>query len=415
MNPKVSIIIPIYNTEKYLRDCLDSVKNQTLREWECICVDDGSTDSSKEIIASYVREDKRFQLICKENGGQSSARNVGIDRAIGEYIYYLDSDDSIHLNALERLYSRAKEEDLDIVLFDMDIVYEREELKGNHSIEAFRLEKYETCSGREMFIKQVKNADYLVNVWLQFIRRKYVMESGLRFVEGMIHEDVIYTFHNLIHAPLVGHLPERLYIRRVREDSTITGEVTGYHFWSMYKCYTDALKYAMTIDDEEMKDALRLRAGVILKAAKERYLAIAEKPLSKKDAERINALDPIERMLMLQFGFVFRKIYQFPEAQIEKGTKLILYGAGDVGRDYFDFIKRGKDYEVVLWVDTNYERLKKEGLPVHAPQEIQESQYDYILISMTRKRVAKAISEELISRGIDKEKIIWYSPEYLFG
>jgi len=415
MGPKVSIIIPIYNTEKYLKECLDSVKNQTLQEWECICVDDGSTDSSKKIIESYVEEDERFQLICKENGGQSSARNVGIDRATGEYIYYLDSDDSIHLRTLEKLYYRAKKEDLDILLFDMDIVYEKEELRNNGSVEASRLEIYETCSGREMFIKQVKKADYLVNVWLQFIKRKYVIESGLRFVEGMIHEDVIYTFHNLIHAPLVGHLPERLYIRRVREESTITGEVTAYHFWSMYKCYIDALKYAMTIDDEEMKDALRLRAGVILKAAKERYLAIAEKPLSKKDADRINTLDPIERMLMLQFGFEFRKVYQFPEEQIDKGAKIILYGAGDVGRDYYDFIKQGDSYELVLWVDTYYEDLRKEGLPVSEPREILKQEYDYILISMVRRRVAESIREELISQGVPKDKIIWYGPEYLFG
>lgn len=93
--PKVSVIVPVYNTEKYLRQCLDSVVNQTLQDIEVICIDDGSTDDSKRILDEYAHRDARILVYSKENGGQSSARNKGMDLAQGDYLYFLDSDDYI--------------------------------------------------------------------------------------------------------------------------------------------------------------------------------------------------------------------------------------------------------------------------------------------------------------------------------
>lgn len=107
MIPSVSVIIPVYNVDKYLRECLDSILAQTLQEWELICINDGSTDGSSAILAEYAAKDNRINVIKQQNRGQGAARNIGLKQAVGEYIYFLDSDDYLVPDALERLISVA--------------------------------------------------------------------------------------------------------------------------------------------------------------------------------------------------------------------------------------------------------------------------------------------------------------------
>ncbi|MBO7560152.1 MAG: glycosyltransferase family 2 protein [Alphaproteobacteria bacterium] len=121
MSPKISIIIPMYNVEKYLQRCLDSVQNQTFADFQAICVDDGSSDKSGEIAEEYAARDKRFLVVHKKNGGQSDARNFGTELAKGEFVLYLDSDDFIHPQTLEILYQSAVDNNADMVVFKFDI------------------------------------------------------------------------------------------------------------------------------------------------------------------------------------------------------------------------------------------------------------------------------------------------------
>ena len=118
--PAVSVIVPIYNVEKYLAECVDSILGQTFQDMEIILVDDGSLDSSGQMADDYAAQDKRVKVIHKENGGLSSARNAGMKIARGEYIYFCDSDDYISLDAIEILYETATKNDLDMVLFNGD-------------------------------------------------------------------------------------------------------------------------------------------------------------------------------------------------------------------------------------------------------------------------------------------------------
>jgi len=114
MNPKISIVIPVYNVEKYLRECLDSVCAQTFTDWECICVDDGSTDSSPAILDEYAAKDKRFKIIKREHSNAGACRNAGLDISKGEYLSFLDSDDIFAPKMLEILYTCITENDADI-------------------------------------------------------------------------------------------------------------------------------------------------------------------------------------------------------------------------------------------------------------------------------------------------------------
>ena len=129
--PAISVIIPIYNVEKFLRKCLESVQKQTFQNWEAICVNDGSPDNSVEIVKEFAQKDKRFKLVNKENGGLSDARNVGMQHATGEYVLYLDSDDFIHPQTMAITYNLAKRDGTDIVAFTYDRIY-RPQLMVRH-------------------------------------------------------------------------------------------------------------------------------------------------------------------------------------------------------------------------------------------------------------------------------------------
>ena len=112
---KVSVVIPVYNVENFLRACLNSVRNQTLKDFEVICIDDGSPDKSGEILEEYAKRDTRFRIYHQENSGVSATRNRGVELAKGEYIKFVDSDDTIAPTTLEKCYKLAKDEDADIV------------------------------------------------------------------------------------------------------------------------------------------------------------------------------------------------------------------------------------------------------------------------------------------------------------
>lgn len=133
---KVSVIIPVYNVERYLREAIFSIINQSLNEIEIIIVNDGSTDSSFNIIKEFASKDQRIQIISNPNQGLSIARNLGIYRAIGEYIYFFDSDDLLDKDALRKCYNKCQSETLDFLFFDADAFSE-----GNMPIERFNYER----------------------------------------------------------------------------------------------------------------------------------------------------------------------------------------------------------------------------------------------------------------------------------
>ena len=128
--PLVSVIVPVYNVEKYLEQCVDSVLNQTYRNLEIILVDDGSQDSSREICDTYINVDSRVKVIHQENGGSSSARNAGLVCASGAYVFFLDSDDWLAYNAIEIMLLKALTNNAQMVICDIALIYESDYRKS---------------------------------------------------------------------------------------------------------------------------------------------------------------------------------------------------------------------------------------------------------------------------------------------
>lgn len=221
---KVSVIIPVYNVEQYLKECVDSVAGNTFKDIEMICVNDGSTDNSAEILNQLAEGDSRIRIITKENGGLSSARNAGIKAAKGEYLYFIDSDDYIDPRTLEYLYSEAKAADLDQLFFSARVFCEEgcEQPSSRMDYYERKTDYNGVMTGREFFIKMSENADFKPSACLQIIRRDFLIKNNLWFIEGLFYEDNPFTIQCLFHSKRVRFDNIDLYNRRMREKSIIT-------------------------------------------------------------------------------------------------------------------------------------------------------------------------------------------------
>lgn len=184
---KISIIIPVYNAEKYLEQCLESVITQSLKEIEIICVNDGSTDNSLQILEKYSRKDNRIIIINQENGGASKARNSALQIAKGEYCLNIDSDDWINEEYFKSLYNKAKSKNLDILISDMNFI----EL-NNESIYQKDLKILDTdlISGKE-YIQIFLKENFYGYTWNKLIKRELYTKNNIKYNEKIfMFEDV---------------------------------------------------------------------------------------------------------------------------------------------------------------------------------------------------------------------------------
>ena len=206
---KVNIIIPIYNSEEYLTKCLDSIKNQTLKEIKAILVNDGSTDSSEKIIDEYIEKYPQiFIKINKQNGGQGSARNLGLEKVTGEYVVFIDSDDYLQENMLEKLYDVAKKNDSDLVICDYY------EIENENKIAKKAIESIDN---------EIKVNYMLSNAspWNKLIKTTIFKENKINFLEGHIYEDLATMPVLTDYLKNIVYLEEPLYNYIIRAGSTM--------------------------------------------------------------------------------------------------------------------------------------------------------------------------------------------------
>lgn len=231
---KISVIVPIFNTEKYIKNCIDSIISQTYNNLEIILIDDGSKDRSGEICDEYQKKDKRIQVVHKENGGQSSARNRGLDIATGDYIAFVDSDDTVENEMYEKLLSFMKRKNLDIAVCNYYTVQ-----NGNKSI-AKRV-KHNYVFNTKQAMKILPKNDILDFSPCNRLFHRSVFE-GLRFEEGVIYEDQRLSYRYFSRARRVGCFTEPLYNYYQRENSTIRGSI-NLNVLQSIEAYEDMEKY----------------------------------------------------------------------------------------------------------------------------------------------------------------------------
>lgn len=234
----ISIVVPVYNAELYLKRCLDSILAQTFKQWEAVCVDDGSSDASQSIMEEYARKDNRFRVFTQKNGGASVARNFGIKIAQGDYLFFLDSDDELVPNCLELMWDEVENHPgVEMVMGAWKARYPAVDKNRDYGKSCY-LENNE-----EIRYRFFKDFDCLPEVpWNKLIRKDFIIANNLMFIEGVFHEDEHWSFY----------LYKRLSTLSIIEDIT-------YHY------YITPSSVMRNTNDEKSAKCLFVILGEIIK------------------------------------------------------------------------------------------------------------------------------------------------------
>jgi glycosyltransferase involved in cell wall biosynthesis len=241
---KISIIIPIYNVEKYLQKCLESILNQEYKNIEVLLVNDGSTDSSGEIISKYADVDSRIKVINQDNGGLSVARNSGIKEATGYYIWFVDGDDWIAEGAINYLVEKIQEDEYDLISFSY-VEYQEEQ---NVFSKSKNVQLIEAKSGID-FIAQSNH--FFTGAWCYLYKSVFILSNELVFKPNQIHEDDYFNLECFGRVGKICKLPQALYYYRIRANS-LTTAVSSSALKNRINSYLALIDLCNTISDLEV-------------------------------------------------------------------------------------------------------------------------------------------------------------------
>lgn len=305
----ISVIVPVYNVEKYVVRCLQSIQNQTYPDYEVLIIDDGSTDSSGDLCEDFAVGDKRFRVIHQKNGGLSAARNTGLDNATGEYVIFIDSDDYIHPQMLEILYECCEKTEADISICRFRRIEDGEEV----GFEPISDDEYDisVLAGEESCYKiYVENSVETV-VSTNKLYRREIWEK-MRFPMGKIHEDEFVTYKLLYDAKKVAYTDAKLYFYVQRSDSIMLNKNYGSNHMVILEMAEESIVFYM-----EKKN------NVLVKLAVERAVELSKILYQKYGcAERKD----LQKVVLSSYRSMFKKYHKFMNIDISSKIIMTLYG-----------------------------------------------------------------------------------------
>lgn len=385
----ISIIIPVYNSEKYLEKCIKSICNQTYKDLEIILVDDGSTDSSPAICDNLAIDDDRVIVIHKCNGGSTSARNAGLRVSHGEYIGFVDSDDWIEPEMYEVLMDECLREKVQIAVCNYCYEYGERTEYVNLCIPqgVYRNNDCQKTIIRNLFFTEDgKPRGISPALWDKLFSRDLLFQFQFDVDERTKYaEDDICVYSCLLNAEKVAFIDRTLYHYRKHLNS-ITGRVDDTYYEKISIFYQQMKRVIMIQPDSEL----------LMKRLKKYMLS--------------NVIGGVNRL----FGFSNKQListFRPPFKVLKDVNAIILYGAGVVGREYYHVLQEEQFVEIVGWVDRQDTYYQQQGMPVEAIESILKKQYDAILIAIENENTAQIIRQELLKMGIKSEKILWEQPK----
>lgn len=387
INKLLSVIVPVYNREKTIVRCIQSIREQTYQNLEILLINDGSTDHSKEICEEYARKDTRIKLYHQENAGASAARKWGVVNASGDYITFVDSDDWIENDMYERMLEKCETYQADVVCSgiicerDQVITYEKDTVvSGQYD----RKQIKEKIIPIMMFDRKYGKRGITGSLWNKIFSSKLIRKAFLQLNPLVTYGDDALTVYSIIAGI------NRLY---VCEES-----------WYHYCVHGDSLVQSYGVYSFEKICLLKKSLTETFKKMK--LLDVMQEQINQYVRSFLRgAVRSVYEMEMEQIS------YLFPYELVPCGSRIILYGAGIVGKSYQICLKNGNYAVLVAWVDQNSQLLKKQGRrDIESPERIHVVQYDFIVIAVENREVAANIKKMLVKQGIEEEKILWNQP-----
>ncbi|MBR2786956.1 MAG: glycosyltransferase [Clostridia bacterium] len=324
-NDLISIVVPIYNVEEYLKRCVDTIINQTYKNLEIILVDDGAKDNSGKICDEYINKDNRIKVIHKENGGLSDARNVGLENANGEYIAFIDSDDYISKDFIEKLYNLCIEKNAEIAQCSYQRVYDNKNSEENNTEI-----KTVTMDGNEAILKLFasKNSEYTV-AWNKLYKTS-LFDTGIRYPKGMLHEDEATTYKLFYKAKNIVVTNEELYYYYIRKNS-ITNKKYTLQRLDFIKELEEQLEFFKTRNEENLY--------------KETYYRYARGLIQAyfKCKQNIENSENVQAELMKKYKNASKELLKIKEISLKRKAILIL---GLYFPSLYEKIIEKRDYKV---------------------------------------------------------------------
>jgi glycosyltransferase involved in cell wall biosynthesis len=434
---KVSVIVAVYNAEPFLRQCLTSIADQSLREIEIICVNDGSTDASPEILRAFAADDGRIVVCEKENEGLggASARNLGLERARGEYVSILDSDDFFELDMLEKAVAEADLTNADIVVFGG---YEYDHRNGN-IFAAPSILNTDKIPQKEVFSYRDCPEDiYQLSqgmAWNKLYRRAFLKKHNLRFQNIKYTDDVYFTFAHMVLAERIAVLRECLCCYRVNTGSNQTAGLANYPD-SAYLPYT-ALKESLVawgIYGAVQRSFVNCAAAFfryfydkIDRYDRFKYLhdkfrdeMFAALDIGDKNADYF--YDALTYLWVRQvaensageLAFKAARAYgneyttaalrlHFPYDAVKSKSRIVIIGAGIMGRHFYAQLMLSAHCEVVMWAEWEN---KLELSYIKSYDELRNATFDYAVIAYINENLISKAMALLNEMGVPKEKIV---------
>lgn len=379
-------MIPVYNSERYLRQCLGSVCGQTYSNLEIVLVDDGSTDESYRICAAYADMDSRIKLVRKENGGEASARKAGFSASQGDVILFVDSDDWIDSNAIEKMYAEMEKYHADIVVTGYIESFGSKEKTVWNKLQAgvYRRNQLE----RDIFPAMLCCEEYFVlglwpYLWNKMFRRKviepYLLMLNEKLVVGV---DAVCTFPVFLDA-----------------DTVSIMQYAGYH----YRIHQSSVMHQFRSKEEEVEN-IRIQYQEFKKFFGNR--AYNEVLLPQVNRYIMHHL-MVRAVLFLGQKMTDGDVALPMLEEMEEGSKVILYGAGAFGSSLYHALNHSGIFSIIGWCDRDYKDKQAMGYPVLSTKEALQKEFDYVLIAVLSKKAKDQIQRELLSYDIEDKRIKW--------
>ena len=384
--PLISIIVPIYNVEKYLDRCLKSILCQSYTSLQIILVDDGSIDNSGLICDEYAFKDDRVEVIHKTNGGLVSARKTGLEYAIGDFVGFVDGDDYIEKGMYEQLCRRIIDSKADFI--HSGFVKDSDTEKEYVLCEVFDFE-VKNYDDRKTLLKSClllpdQGKAISASIWSKLFRRRFIQRVYSYVPDNHSYgEDVIALYVALSLCKKITVIREAYYHQVIHSDSM--SSVKGDRYLKNEISLASAL-----FDVNAIIDSNR-RIGSFDQWIRRRILSIVA---TTSGSSLVNSIPQ----------------YYFRNENVLKGKKIILYGAGVVGKDYLYQIGNNNTVDIVAIADRDFKNVKLGLYEIIDPNRIVNLSFDYIVIAVFSQNSAENIKNQLVEMGISESRILWEDP-----